>query len=206
MLKGQERRSSGSKLPHFLLTRSVIIIVAGLTVGMFLYVVNASVFSPGSMPMPFGAGVGVVLSGSMEPALSVDDLIIVRRFEDYSVGDIVVYRGERAPVVHRIVEADRTTVITKGDANNAPDSPISPSDIEGRVIGSIPKAGVIADFLRSPLGVILVLGAAFLLLELSFRRERAEGEREAEKIREEIVRLREGRPDEEKTEEISTDL
>ena len=45
----------------------------------------------------------VVLSGSMEPTLSVDDLVIVRAAEDYAVGDVVVYQSGHSLVIHRIV-------------------------------------------------------------------------------------------------------
>ena len=186
--------------------RVLIIVLSGLLMGLCVYVINANLFAGNSMPMPFGVGAGVVLSGSMEPELSVDDLIIVRKAGEYSVGDVVVYRSGRMSVVHRIVSADEKTVVTKGDANNAADAPISPSDIDGRVVCSIPKAGVVVDFLRTPLGVVIILGAAFLLLELSFRREQTQGNREIEEIRAEIVRLRNSQQDEEQTDENSTEL
>lgn len=42
------------------------------------------------VPMPFGMGVAVVLSGSMESELITNDVIIVRETNDYAVGDVVV--------------------------------------------------------------------------------------------------------------------
>lgn len=170
--------------------RVLIIMMSGLLMGLCLYIINASVFVGNSMPMPFGVGAGVVLSGSMEPELSVNDLILVRRADAYTVGDVVVYRTGKMPVVHRIVSVNDKSVVTKGDSNNAADAPISPSDIDGKVVGSVPKAGLVVDFLRTPLGAVIILGAAFLLLELSFRKERSHSEREIEEIRAEITRLR----------------
>ncbi len=171
-------------------TRILIILFSGLLLGLCVFFINAAAFGGQSLPMPFGTGVGVVLSGSMEPALSVDDLIIVRRADAYEVGDVVVYSHTGSPVVHRIVTKDEKNVVTQGDANNTADEPISPSDITGKVVGSVPKAGVVVGFLQSPLGVIIVLGAALLLLELSFRGEKQDGERELEDIRAEIARLK----------------
>ena len=187
--------------------RVSVIAISGLLLGLCLYIVNARLFCGDSMPMPFGIGAGVVLSGSMEPELSVNDLIIVRRVEKYSVGDVVVYRrGEMSSsVVHRIVSADSKTVVTQGDANNTPDAPISPSDISGRVVASLPQAGLAVDFLRTPSGALLMLGAALLLLELSFRSEKAKGDREIEKIKAEIMRLGGGRQGEAQTDHNSAD-
>ncbi|MBQ9901984.1 MAG: signal peptidase I [Clostridia bacterium] len=169
--------------------RVLIIVFAGLLLGLCIYFLNASAFGSQQPAMPFGIGAGVVLSGSMEPALSVDDLIIVRRAGDYEVGDIVVYSGMGRSVVHRIVTKNGNSVVTQGDANNAPDEPVSLSDISGRVVGKVPKAGVLVGFLQSPYGVITVIGAALLLLELSFRSEKREGDRELEAIKAEIRRL-----------------
>jgi len=172
------------------LSRVPVIILSGLMLGLCLYIFIANVSVGYTMPMPFGIGAGVVLSGSMEPELSVNDLIIVRRADEYSVGDVVVYRSGGMSVVHRVVSADDKTVVTKGDANNIADTPVSPSDISGKVVASLPKGGHVVNFLRSLPGVILVLGAALLMLEISFRGERDKGEREVEKIRAEIARLR----------------
>ena len=167
-----------------------VILLSGLMFGVCFYVLIARVFAGNSMPMPFGFGAGVVLSGSMEPELSVNDLIIVRKADGYSAGDVVVYSSGRSSVVHRVVSADEKTVVTKGDANNTSDEPISPSDISGKVIASLPKAGLVVDFLRSMPGALLLIGTALLLLELSFRGEREKCDRDLDEIRAEIARLR----------------
>ena len=182
------KEKSHTKISPF---RILIIVCCGLLIGLCVYMINAVSFSGGSSPMPFGVSVGVVLSGSMEPELSVDDVIIVRRSGEYRVGDVVVYSRTGRPVVHRIIKMDGSTVVTQGDANNAADEPISPSDITGKVVAHIPKAGVVVGFLQSPVGVLIVLGAALLLLELSFRREKEDGDRELEEIKSEIRRLKE---------------
>ena len=93
------------------LLRASLILFAGLTTGLCLYVVNVSVFTGDRMPMPFGYGAGIVLSGSMEPELRVDDVIIVHRETSYQVGDVVVYRSGRSAVVHRIVQVSGSDVI-----------------------------------------------------------------------------------------------
>ena len=44
--------------------------------GINVYLWNASSLAGNAMPMPFGFGMAVVLSGSMEPVLSVNDLLL----------------------------------------------------------------------------------------------------------------------------------
>ena len=63
------------------------------------------------------------------------------------------------------------------------------SDIKGEVVTAIPYVGLILSFIRSPLGIILILGTAFFLMERSFRKEKEESLDELEQIKEEIRRL-----------------
>ena len=74
--------------------------------GLRLYSWNASTLVGNTMPMPFGYGSAIVLSGSMEPALHVDDLIIVKQSDNYKVGDIVVFQNSRELIIHRIICID----------------------------------------------------------------------------------------------------
>lgn len=121
------------------------------------------------IPMTFGTGAAVVVSGSMEPTLSVNDLIIIRRAEDYKVGDIVVYQRESDMIVHRIVDVDAngTTIVTRGDANTVDDPSIDVSSVRGRVVYSIGGIGSVIRFLKSIYGIITV--AALLLVVYSLK-------------------------------------
>ncbi len=173
-----------------IILRSVIIALSGLLLGLNMFFVNANSFT-GTMPMPFGVGVSVVLSGSMEPELSVNDLIVVKKADSFEVGDVVVYRDKESFVVHRIKSIDGETVVTRGDANGADDAPISVSDIAGKLSFSVPFFGVVIRFLRSPVGIIVIIALAVLLLELSFKKEKSKDDDELDAIKEEIRRLKE---------------
>ncbi len=173
------------------LWRRLALMAVGIILGVNAYLANAKGLAGNQMPMPFGTGVAVVLSGSMEPALGVNDLIIVREADGYQVGDIVVYQSGNTLVVHRVIASDGKTVITQGDANNIADDPIAAGTIKGRVIAHIPAVGLAVNALKTPVGTLLMLLAAFALTELSFRKEKDRDERELEAIKEEIRRLRE---------------
>lgn len=171
--------------------RIFLMLVISLALGGSIYMLNAKRLLRNAMPMPFGVGASVVLSGSMEPSLSVNDLVIVRAQEDYAEGDVVVYQSGNMLVIHRIVKLSGDMAITKGDANNIEDAPILRSEIKGRMAGVIPQGGKAVRFLQSPLGIILVLGLAVFLLNRSWSREKEADNRDLELLKEEIRRLKE---------------
>lgn len=168
---------------------SVLVLLAVL-IGVSIYSINASMLGGNALPMPFGFGMTVVLSGSMEPELSVDDLLIVTPSDTYEVGDVVVYQTQRTAVVHRIVSINGDKIITRGDANNTDDDPIAKENIKGKVIFAIPFIGLIVNLIKTPFGTILLLGAAVWLLEASFKKEKDKKAEELAAIRREIEELK----------------
>ena len=171
--------------------RYLILGLLAVVIGANIFALNANRLAGDAVPMPFGYGMSVVLSGSMEPTLSVGDLLIVREESHYEVGDMVVYQNGRIPVVHRIVSADGESFTTRGDANNTEDDPIPAAAVKGRVILTIPKVGSLLWFLKSPVATVVMLAAAILLVEVSFFSRKAEKESEKEKIKDEIRALME---------------
>ena len=144
--------------------RYLILVFLAAAIGFNVFSLNASRLAGDALPMPFGYGASVVLSGSMEPALSVGDLLIVRQQPAYEVGDIVVYQSGTTPVVHRILSIDEEMVTTKGDANNANDEPFPITAIKGRVISAIPLVGYGVWALKSPIAVVLMIAAGAVRL------------------------------------------
>lgn len=177
-------------------TRSVIwrrLLIAGLgaLLGVNVYLANAKDLAGNQMPMPFGFGIAVVLSGSMEPTLAINDMIVVHETGRYEAGDIVVYQSERTLIVHRIIAKDGDIVVTQGDANQVADAPIQIDDIKGKVIAHIPVVGMAVNALKHPLGILIVLIAVFALIELTFSKERDKDEKELEAVKAEIRQLKE---------------
>lgn len=171
--------------------RTLFLIVVSLVLGINIYSWNARSLTGNVLPMPFGYGGAVVLSGSMEPAIMVDELIIVQAQDSYEVGDVVVYQSGRLLVVHRIMEIDGETVTTRGDANNVDDEPVSIDHIKGRVIAHIPHVGALVRLLKTPVATVILIAAAVLTVELPYRKEKEKKDEELERIKEEIRRLKE---------------
>lgn len=119
-------------------------------------------------PEIFGYSQLVVTSGSMEPAFSAGDMIVIRQEEDYALGDIVTFRLNGGDLVtHRIVGSVEGSFITKGDANNAEDDDLlDPARIVGKLVTCIPAVGSFLLFLRTPVGLFALVVVGFLLIEL----------------------------------------
>ena len=92
----------------------------------------------------------VIFTGSMRPVIEVGDVVIVARVNPklLKVGDVVQFRlkEKTIPTVHRIIdtrrEGNKLLYITKGDANNYPDTePVHPEQVTGKQVFIIPKAG-----------------------------------------------------------------
>lgn len=145
---------------------------AGLGTFLLLLVIAACI--PFTLPRLLGYQVYAVISGSMEPAISVGDLVCVRQAEpeDVEENDVIAFSGTEssgAIILHRVVE-NRTvdgTFITKGDANDQPDlSPVSYDRLLGTAEGSVPYLGRLALILSGTWGklaaVCLVLSAVML--------------------------------------------
>ena len=152
--------------------RRILLVLLGLLLGLNVYFLNAKTVGHNQLPMPFGIGAAVVQSGSMEPTFSKGDLLFVIDKQNYDVGDIVVYQSKNILVVHRIISTNGTKITTKGDANNTADDPFNAEDIKGTVVACIPAIGYLIDFFKTPLGILLLMGCAILLVELSFRKEK----------------------------------
>ena len=170
--------------------RYIVFSFIGIVLGLFFYNQNAKGLLKDKMPMPLGYGMSVVLSGSMESRLSVDDLVIIKATENYQVNDIVLYQEGNSLVIHRIIEIDGDTVTTKGDANNVADEPINKSQIKGVLVYDIAGLGAVINILKQPVSVFIILAAAFLLTEFSYRKEKDTDTEELDEIKKMIEELK----------------
>ena len=172
------------------LVRTVIIVCTAVFLIYNLYLLNEQTLRGNALPMPLGMGAAIVLSGSMEPTLSVDDMILVAAQPSYAVGDVVVYQSGSALVVHRIIAMADGLVTTQGDANNTADEPVSIDLIKGMVVGHVQNVGGLVRMVKSPVVSFGMMGLAIFLLERSFRKEKQQDNSEIRKMEAEIRRLK----------------
>jgi len=107
----------------------------------------------------------IVQSGSMEPAIKMGSLVMVKPANDYKIGDVITFgpvTKTKVPTSHRIydikINEGNPIYITKGDANDSPDArEISKKDILGKVIFDIPYLGYAVNFAKKPAGFALII-------------------------------------------------
>lgn len=138
-----------------------VLLIAVLIVGV-IYAFKKIVLKQ-DMPSVLGYSVSVVISGSMEPELSIDDMIIIKRADQYTKGDVITFRAGNDFVTHRIIEVTANGFITQGDANNTVDNEVAKGNVVGKLSGVIPKAGTVLQWFRTPIGITAAVVVIILI-------------------------------------------
>ncbi|MBQ8606179.1 MAG: signal peptidase I [Clostridia bacterium] len=173
----------------FTILRIILFVFLSLLIGINVYSWNAKKLMGDALPMPFGYGVAVVLSGSMEPELSVDDIVIIKKTDDVQKNDVVVYQSGSSLIIHRVIKIDGDIIQTQGDANNAPDEEINISAVKGKHVGTIPKLGIITTLVQKPVILICLIGGILLLMEMGFKRKKEKENEKLSKAKESVKTL-----------------
>lgn len=167
-----------------------------------VFVLLSVVLTPaGQVPQVLGYSVFRVMTGSMEPEIREDSLLVVQKTppEDIVPGDVISFFSpdpmlEGAVNTHRVVriekENGRTQFITKGDANVIEDTyPVDASALVGRAVFKSYALGKTVSLLSNPLvfGTIILLPLLVILLMNLYRAVRIAADI-AKKEEEEAVR------------------
>ena len=162
-----------------IVVRCIIAVLLCAVLYTAVFFAAVKIQNPNAVPMPFGFGASLVLSGSMEPEISTDDLVFVKRADELHVGDVVLYNTGGSNVLHRITKIDGDIITTQGDANNTEDKPISASVVLGVYIGKVPSGGKIIRFVTNP---PFVMAVVFLLIVAAVTWMFVEDHRERKKL------------------------
>lgn len=123
----------------------------------------------------FGYKFYVVLTGSMQPSISQNDVIVIKKqeIENIKKDDVITFSksGSATTVTHRVVDVinkeGQVFYKTKGDNNNTEDDElVLAKNVEGKCVFKISKIGVILTRGLTGTGYILIL----VLLILSYMR------------------------------------
>jgi len=152
-----------------ILTVVTFLIIAVLTVYIVLQLV-----APDLTVRVFGFKPYIVVTDSMEPELSVNDVVVVKRFDvdELEVGDIITfhadvnYDGDNEIVTHYIHAINengdditlRTRPYYENEADYSPDPwVLDANDVLGLYSFSIPWIGTIGQFIKSPFGIAAIV-------------------------------------------------
>lgn len=111
----------------------------------------------------FGIGEAVVISESMEPEISVNDLIFYKDvpLDKIEVGDVVVYKrvndsGETILIVHEVQQLSDGYLVAKGIANAEPDEAVSVDAIVGKYLFKVSNLGIFLSLFSTIWAPIMV--------------------------------------------------
>lgn len=150
----------------FFIFFSVLLIFSGLSALLI------STKPAHKMPSIYGYKPLNVLGGSMEPAIKLGSVIIIKKTaaDQLRKGDIVTYRplienndGQNVTLTtHRINKVYKdnsgTSFETKGDANKTSDgNKITEKEIVGKVVANLPYLGTLGSLARSRNGFLLLV-------------------------------------------------
>jgi len=102
-----------------------------------------------------GFEIGIVMSDSMQPALSRGDLVILQdpSTKELKVGTIIRYQKHGQLILHRIVDKHPLGFRTKGDANKGADPIIvKPKQIDSIAVGTLKGFGFPLTIVKSLFG------------------------------------------------------
>ena len=138
-------------------------IIYGIIVAVIIAIAGLLIVS--MFPIAGNYEAKIVLSGSMEPAIGVGSVVIIKPEDKYEIGDIITFGKDTKndiPTTHRIVEmraiGGKILYKTKGDANSSDDArEVGESEVIGKVLFSIPYLGYLLDFAKKPIGFVLLI-------------------------------------------------
>lgn len=115
----------------------------------------------------FGKGIFQVATGSMEPTIKENDIIVVEKEDEYNVNDIITYRKENDYITHRIMQINNGNFITKGDANNANDEAINENMIIGKVVNIYHNLAIWKKIFTTP-EIVISIFITLMLFDFAF--------------------------------------
>jgi len=137
---------------------------ANIIVNIIIVWLIATVVGLLLLPRIAGWRFDTVLSASMEPALKMGSVVAIKPegIEVVEVGDIIAFNVGELTVTHRAIDIKSyegdISIITKGDAVEDPDMRVVTDDnLVGRVVFSVPYFGYLSAFMRTRLGIIVII-------------------------------------------------
>ena len=103
---------------------AVYAVLAIIVIILIYNLIQITVFGKPYMNL-FGYSIFQVKTGSMSGTIEIGDIVIVKLTKEVEKNDIITYEQEQILITHRVIEKKDDNLITKGDANNAEDKPIT---------------------------------------------------------------------------------
>lgn len=150
----------------------ILIVIFGFILLMFIYKNIQTKILGNDYTSLFGYSTFEVKTGSMEgnlkDSISAGDWVVVKYTNNIQLGDTITFQKDGSFITHRVIEEYNGTYITKGDANNAKDDPVSREQIVGKVVKILPAFGILRKTILNPY-VLMSLIVSFYLIGYALR-------------------------------------
>ena len=151
---------------------SLIYAVLAIIAIILIYnIIQVSVLNKSYMDI-FGYSLFQVKTGSMSGTIEIGDIIVVKITKDVEKNEIITYEKENILVTHRIIEKQGEAIITKGDANNSEDEPITTDNVIGKVVYIFENVEIWKQVFKTPEVYILVIITLILFIITSSLKEK----------------------------------
>lgn len=98
----------------------------------------------------------------MVPTFNVDDIVIIKKDENFQSGDRIMYLDQNSDFkIQTVVATDAISTTTKCDTCNINNAPIANSTILGKAVGKIAYFGKFIDFFKQKWFLVLLATSGF---------------------------------------------
>ena len=155
---------SGKKAGRIIIAVLRIVLIAILIFNMAVLLLRGADNAEALARIPIAAI--EVSGGSMEPTLHNGDGIMTYKtpFSELKAGDIITFARDGELITHTVISVEADRVVTKGDANSAPDAPVTEDEYCTRMLFSFPGMGAVRRIFTSvPRVAVLTVIIALLI-------------------------------------------
>jgi len=136
-------------------------VIYWLIIFVLVGIATSTAFS--ALKIPGGLKMLIVQSGSMEPTIKTGSVILIKKQDTYSTGDVISFVGAGSDsTTHRVTKTNiikgKEIFNTKGDANQGGDrETIGIDNILGKTVFTVPYLGYLISFTKTQRGFIFLI-------------------------------------------------
>ena len=141
--------------------RNIFNAVYWLLISALIIIAASTAFS--ALKIPGGLKMLIVQSGSMEPTIKTGSVILIKKQDTYSTGDVISFVGaDSDSTTHRVTKTNivkgKEMFNTKGDANQGEDGEtVGIDNVLGKTVFTVPYLGYLIAFTKTQQGFIFLI-------------------------------------------------
>lgn len=156
---------------------SILVLTSIIVLAVLAYFIDQGIGKKNGLTRAPLFGAYIIITGSMEPNIMIDDAVITmrRNKEDIKVNDVITFVSQNpnhngVTITHRVVgivklDNGKISYRTKGDYNSIPDSSLVEYDnILGKVLFKIPKIGYLQAIIKNYKLLVLIVIPCMLII------------------------------------------